>query len=658
MNIISLNGTWMLDYLGSEPYLETEEPRLTAPRPGTPADAVPCPVPSYFEDLSDLFRTTPLHTRLAYNPLYTLQRYPQAGYVPDMALPNPVGCFIYQRGFVLSAVQENAELVIGGVQNAAAAWLNGHYLGRHEGYSSAFSFAIPAGVLTEGENRLTLAVSNTRLAGYAGRPISGLTSRAACECTGGIYGDVSLCFYPDGLRDVWVTTAEDATAFTVHTEGGDGCERTVTVYDEKRCVATATIPCGESAATLSAEGFTLWSPATPKLYTVKVTAKSTEITHRFGIRRLVSRGNRLYLNGRPYYFRGICEHCYHPLTVHPTRDKGYYRRVLRTLRELGFNSIRFHTYIPMPEYMEAADEIGILMELETPNNTTAAEWRDIVRMARHYTAPVAYSSGNEMVIDEDYIAHLAECAAVVHENTDSLFSPMSAMRGVEYHSFGAGRIDTPFTHDPVRLAALSEFCDLYNTYSLGATSYHSDSATAAILDKRNSVYDKPLLSHEICIGGTYIDLTLAERYHGTRIGDTELFSSVKRHLADKGLLDRAPLYYRHSVAWQKLLRKDCFELCRRADTLAGYDFLGDIDTHWHTFGYCVGMMNEFYELKPGETVENVRRYNSDTVLLCDLPRSRNLLSGEKITLPILLSHYGEDIKKATLTLRLSDGARV
>ncbi|MBR3806426.1 MAG: hypothetical protein IKJ13_06295, partial [Clostridia bacterium] len=77
--------------------------------------------------------------------------------------------------------------------------------------------------------------------------------------------------------------------------------------------------------------------------------------------------------------------------------------------------------------------------------------------------------------------------------------------------------------------------------------------------------------------------------------------------------------------------------------------------HWHTFGYCVGMMNEFYELKPGETKENVLRYNSDAVLLCDLPKNRNILTGSRLKLPILVSNYGSFVEKATLTLRVSLG---
>ena len=123
-----------------------------------------------------------------------------------------------------------------------------------------------------------------------------------------------------------------------------------------------------------------------------------------------------------------------------------------------------------------------------------------------------------------------------------------------------------------------------------------------------------------------------------------------------GLLDRAPLYYENSVKWQKTLRKACFELVRLSDTFAGYDFLGDIDTHWHTFGYCVGMMNEFYELKPGESIENVRRYNSEAVLLCDLGKTVNYRSGDEVKLPILISNYAQSIKEANLKITLIMGA--
>ena len=640
-----------MKYLSNERYTDTKEPSMDG------SFRVEFAVPAYFEDMQEIFRAAGIENDIAINPLYEVQTYPQTGYVNDMALPNYLGSFGYKKTFSLTEISPDTEIRFGGVQNTVLVWINGKYIGMHEGYSSEFSMKIPAEILKIGENTVTLAVSNHRLAGYESRPVSGLTSRAACECTGGIYGDVEICSYFGGVRDVWVSTQKDLSSFTVKFNATEEKERTLTVLDGEKELARVKIPSGKSEIQLSSGGYEFWSPDNPKLYVAKISDCDGNVAeHRFGIRRLTSRGTRLYLNGEPYFFRGFCEHCYHPITVHPTRDKNYYAKVIKTAKNLGFNSIRFHTYVPPVEYMQAADELGILIEVETPNNTTYTEWLEIINMARKYTSAVMYSSGNEMVIDEDYIAHLKKISEYVHAESDSLFSPMSAMRGIEYFSYGDCQVEEPFTHNPKRLAALSEFCDAYNTYSLGLTSYTSATGDSNTLDTRNAIYKKPLLSHEICIHGTYCDLSLKGRYEGSRIGKTELFTSVERHLKDVGILDRAELYYKNSVRWQMELRKMCFELVRLSDTFAGYDFLGDIDTHWHTFGYCVGMMNEFYELKPGESVENVRRYNSDAVLLCKLGQSVNYRTGEEISLPILVSNYGNRAANATLKISLTDGA--
>lgn len=646
---ISLNGKWYADYLSDMPYTQTVEPAVCLESDSVTA----IPVPGYWEDMQALFQTTQLHKKLKINPQYSDQSYPQTGYCQDLFLPNPVGCLAYTNNFTLKEIPANAQLYFGGAQNTVSAWINGVYLGCHQGYSTPFSFPITENVLKVGENRVTLAISNNRLHGYLGRPVFGLTSRAANECSGGIYGDVEIRSYPDGLQDLWVAINNDCESFTVHTEGAEEHQKTVTISYKGKTVCTAQIPAKEESVTFSAQGFLRWTPETPELYQVMVSTEHQTLSHTFGVRRLTAQGTGLYLNGEPYYFRGICEHCYQYATVHPTRDKGYYVDVIRKLKELGFNSIRFHTWIPPYEYMEAADEEGIILEVETPNNTSLEEWKHIVRFCRHYTSVNAYSTGNEMQIDHEYEEHLHSCAELVHKNTDSLFSPMSAMRGIEYMLTEQDpRIEQPFTHNPQRLSRISDYCDLYNSYSLGLTSYDSSRGTPEVLDARNKIYGKPLLSHEICILGTYIDLSLEERYKDTRIGKTQFMSSVRTHLAEQGLLDRADTYYKNSVKWQSLLRKHCFETMRRCHSFAGYDFLGDIDTHWHTFGYCVGMMNEFYELKAGETVENVLRYNSPTVLLADIPRV-NLMAGETVQVPVWVSHYDKPLKTVRLHLRLS-----
>ena len=48
-HILLLNGTWKIDWLCEKPYTDFEEPH---PQNDS---AVSCPVPGYWEDMTDLF---------------------------------------------------------------------------------------------------------------------------------------------------------------------------------------------------------------------------------------------------------------------------------------------------------------------------------------------------------------------------------------------------------------------------------------------------------------------------------------------------------------------------------------------------------------------------------------------------------------------------
>jgi beta-galactosidase len=137
-----------------------------------------------------------------------------------------------------------------------------------------------------------------------------------------------------------------------------------------------------------------------------------------------------------------------------------------------------------------------------------------------------------------------------------------------------------------------------------------------------------------------MNLDLEHRYEGTRIG-TEMYSSLRRNLKKEGLLHRASLYYKNSCAWMRILRKHAVETARKCKYIAGYDLLGAIDHHWHQSGYPCGIMNEFYELKPGESVEDVLKYNGESVILLDCTNNRNLKSGDTLSLDLYSSLFSE-----------------
>lgn len=656
----SLNGAWDMFY--QKEVYESEELPVFNKSPYEPDPLVLNAVPGYWEDMTEEFKTMLFFGRLTINPQYGIQAYPLLGTAPDMALPNIIGNFFYSRTFLCGDVPENGAIHFEGVQNSASVWVNGVFLGRHEGYSTPFEMQVPSSVITKGENRIVLSVSNHRLKGYADRPVTGLTSRAANECTGGITGDVELRFYKSPLRDISLFVSDDCSFITVKTEAVGAVQIKWEVSD-----GDVNLKSGETDGDFGFDTTDLerWSPENPKLYILKITCGDGTIIRKFGVRKLVADGVHFRLNGNPYYLRGICEHCYFPETVHPIHDKNVYRSMIRSIKKLGFNFVRFHTYIPVEEYMQAADELGVILHVESPNNTSLEEWKEIVRFCRKHSSVAIYCCGNELKMDEKMISHLEECAEIVHKNTDALFSPLSAMHGVEYGWWDTskplepGVEAEPFKHHTKRLEAACKFSDMYSSYANGLLSYFSLKADHETLDDWSRVYNKPRVSHEICIDGTYADLSLKDRYKNLRIGKTEMFSSIEKHLESKGMIKKAPLYFINSSEWQRRIRKHCFESARLCNNLAGFDFLGPIDTHWHTFGYDVGMMNEFYELKPGETVRNVLMYNSPTVVLNDLKLKHNFYAEERVTFGIFVSHFGEkDLANAKITVRLLDGRKI
>ena len=649
----SLDGAWRMDY--------SEDKYLSDVCPEFKGNLVENAVPSYWEDMTERFMKTSFFRSLRINPEYGIQRYPIADTCPDMALPNIMGNFFYKRTFSCEGIEKNATIYFGGVQNAASVWLNGRFLGRHEGYSAPFELEIPDGLLQNGENTIVLSISNHRLEGFDSQPVSGITSRAASEYSGGITDSVELRVYKSNLRDVTILVSENCAKVEVKIEADSSVSLDWCLIDGESIVKEGK---AEGDFSFDTDGLELWSPENPKLYTLKVTCGDATFEKRFGVRRLTVDGVHFRLNSEPYYLRGVCEHCYYPETIHPNHDLSFYRNVIKKLKELGFNYIRFHTHIPPKEYMQAADELGILMHVESPNNTTFEEWQYIVKFCRRYTSTVIYCCGNELQLYDDFLEHLNKCADEVHEKTDSLFSPMSALRGLEYAFTNepdkvSEVVNEPFPHNPRRFEYANTFCDLYNSYTLNHHSYTSTYCDVEKVDSWSEIYKKPRLSHEICIDGTYTDLSLKDRYKGMPIGNTEMFSSLEKHLEDKGLLKKAPLYFKNSCEWQRRVRKYCFEAVRRGKNIAGYDFLGPIDTHWHTFGYDVGMMNEFYELKPSESIRNVRMYNSPTILLTDLGKKANFESGETIKCKILTSCYGvRSLEDAILTVRLEMDGKV
>ena len=115
---------------------------------------------------------------------------------------------------------------------------------------------------------------------------------------------------------------------------------------------------------------TLWDIAKPYLY--KAVTKlyengvvKDEMSTTFGIRSIELKPNDgLYLNGRKIKIQGVCMH--HDLgALGGAVNEAAIRRQIRIMEDMGTNTIRTSHNMPAPEYVRAADEMGMLLAVES-----------------------------------------------------------------------------------------------------------------------------------------------------------------------------------------------------------------------------------------------------------------------------------------------------
>jgi hypothetical protein len=633
------------------------------------------PVPAYWDDQLEHLQSFPWMDEAEYNEDYQpvsfnsflgLKRAPTT--LPDGSLPflNGVGWYRKELIYPNELTHGHITLEIGGVSMEAWVWLNGKLIEYHLGHSTPFAVRLDKNYQTGKKNELIVAVRNTR------RDRLGFIVRGWKGYSGGINRPVKINFAGEAsIKDIYVQPAcnNSRLIWNVELEGtSQALElnwQIKTRFDSKVVKeGSLTADSSQLRWETDSSGIKEWSDTAPELYDLKISiSKNGNVLDRkkqiFGLRSLVKKGINLQLNGRPVILRGATEHCFFPLTCKPPFDIESYREMLQRVKVLGFNWVRFHTWVPSEEYLQAADELGMMIQVEPPVGYSQEEWLDIIKSCRKHPSVVIYCCGNEELLDEDKIAYLKESAEIMHrEVPEAVFNPQEALRGIEYSwndsDFGTDLTNKPFKHNPSRLEKLKEFSDVFGQYGWGGLSYASAHGDWHKIEQNMEVYERPCLAHEVGIIGTYMDFDLEHRYENTRIG-TDLYSVARKGLKEAGLFERWPLYYRNSSEWARLLRKQAIENVRKCKTYAGYDYLGAIDHHNHQIGYNGGFMNEFYELKSGDSVESILRYNGESVLLLDCSTARNFACGQSFKYELFASLYGgHDIKNGELCWLLLD----
>jgi beta-glucuronidase len=123
---------------------------------------------------------------------------------------------------------------------------------------------------------------------------------------------------------------------------------------------------GRAAIHLEVQGLERWSPETPKLYKVRITAGQDTIEDLIGFRTVETRGTEILLNGKPIFLRGVCIHAEAPIHGGRAYSDKDAETLLRWAKELGANYVRLAHYPHDETMLRAADRMGLLVWSENP----------------------------------------------------------------------------------------------------------------------------------------------------------------------------------------------------------------------------------------------------------------------------------------------------
>lgn len=334
----------------------------------------------------------------------------------------------YARTLQIDAIApgERLKLRIGAANYEARVFLNGRFTGSHRGGSTPFFIDI-TDTAHPGNNRLMIQVDNRR------RSDAVPMHHIDWFNYGGLYRDVALVRVPAVfIRDFAVTLVPGSDGRHIRADAtlsaavdGDGALSIPGLGGPWPMAFKA----GRGTVELDARP-ELWSPAQPTLYDVAISFEADRVSDRIGFRSVAVAGERILLNGREIFLRGICVHEDDIATGKASSDHDIRRR-FADAKALGCNFMRLAHYPHHERAAAIADEVGMLLWAEIPvywaidfsNPDTLADAEnqlsELIRRDRNRASVIIWGVGNENADTDARLAFMGHLAAVAKREDPS-----------------------------------------------------------------------------------------------------------------------------------------------------------------------------------------------------------------------------------------------
>lgn len=314
---------------------------------------------------------------------------------------------VYRRRFRLPEAARGRRIFVDfeGVMTASTVWLNGVRLGEYKGGFTPFSFELTPHADFDRDNVLAVEVDSRERPDIPpfGYEIDYLTF-------GGIYREVSLrVVSPTYIENIFAQPKDvlsgqptlDVRCFLQHPQAASADNAAAGALRLEAALYDGEQVMGKTAQELPASGseqpsadytlhlekpgaVTLWDLHAPKLYRVEVRLlRGSEVldhdTRRIGFREARFTPQGFSLNGKLIKLRGLDRHQTFPWVGQAMPGRVQRRDALILRRELKCNIVRTSHYPQSRHFLDACDEIGLLVLEEIPGWQHIGDlaWQDI-----------------------------------------------------------------------------------------------------------------------------------------------------------------------------------------------------------------------------------------------------------------------------------------
>lgn len=334
----------------------------------------------------------------------------------------------YNRSFDVPADEAGKCIVLNfqAVDYAAKVWVNGEYVGCHQGGYTAFSFDITPYITFGAANELTVKAADSLDATQPRGKQRWVQNSFECFYvqTTGIWQSVWLeAVHPAHVGQVKMTPDLDANAirFEYQVKGlpASGRLRLETIISlqgqpVKQVGLTIDRPWMQLEVDLVHEANgpwkqTHWAPAHPNLYDVEFVLYENEVVvdhvyAYFGMRKISIEQGKVLLNNTPIYQRLILDQGYWPDShLTPPSEEAILEDIEKTL-EMGYNGVRKHMKVEDARYLYWCDVKGLLVwsemaaAFEFNDNaiqTFTEQWMEVVRQQYNHPSIITWVPFNE-----------------------------------------------------------------------------------------------------------------------------------------------------------------------------------------------------------------------------------------------------------------------